>query len=248
MKSKHTLFLPVILLAFQTTILAQPTPEALLSQLPGIPTVNCTADRSEIDQFSDQISAVQAAIKEQVERIHATAQTQLNPSKVKMPTNVMANAEKMMALSKEQAELNERIMERMNRVSEIFKAVEDRDTIETRILAKKTEPLEKQLCSGVCTKEEAARSDAAEKKIHELNVQYCQMMSPLHTEAISQYLTTVKSLLPDYRRLSIVQNKFAGLQQMGQLVPETLSGYAAVDEYASALLTAYKYWVGKFNQ
>ena len=73
-------------------------------------------------------------------------------------------------------------------------------------------------------------------------------MSPLQTEAISQYLTTVKSLLPDYRKLTNVQNEVAKLQQIGEIVPQDLSCYAAIDEYATALLDAYKYCIGKFNR
>ena len=73
-------------------------------------------------------------------------------------------------------------------------------------------------------------------------------MSPLQTDAIEQYLTTVKSLLPDYRKLTNIQNEIATLQQIGEIVPQDLSCYSAIDDYADVLSSAYKYWVGKFNK
>lgn len=250
MKTTHTIQLLVVLLALAVGLTAQTTPEALLSQLPGIPTASCTADTWEMNRFSEQIYTVKAAIQDEIDRIHADAQATLTPATVKIPASAagIGNAKKLMELATEQTALGERIAERMQRIAGIFKEVEDRDTIETRILLVKTRPLEKLLCSGICSKAEIARSNAAEKQIYELNVKYCQLMSPLQTEAISQYLTTVKTLLPEYRKLSVLQNQFAGLQQLGEPVPENLSGLAAVDEYASVLLTAYKYTVGKFNQ
>ena len=73
-------------------------------------------------------------------------------------------------------------------------------------------------------------------------------MSPLQTAAIEQYLTTLKSLLPDYRKLTNIQNEIATLQQIGEVVPTDLSCYSAIDDYADVLLSAYKYWFGKFNK
>jgi len=53
--------------------------------------------------------------------------------------------------------------------------------------------------------------------------------------------------LPVYRKLTNVENKIAELQQIGNITPNELSCYAAIDDYTNALLNAYKYWVGKFN-
>lgn len=306
---------------------AQSTPEAFLSQLPSPPAVNCTADRTEIDRFSDRINKVQKQIHQTIDRIHADAQADMEKNKNDIVSNAIRqsglnksdvqklqksngsknegrkaaekvvseqygvslqeletvgemsdaeqekwaqqyadqmknqaeknpdaavkkgdNARRLFNLANEQKLLGERITERMNRVSQIFKDVEMQDTIETRKLEEKIRPLEKLLCSGICSDAEIARSNAAEKQIHAAKIEYCQKMSPLQTDAIEQYLTTLKSLLPDYRRLTEVENKVVELQQIGEIVPQDLSCYSAIDEYADMLSSAYKYWVGKFNK
>jgi hypothetical protein len=158
------------------------------------------------------------------------------------------NAKRLFNLANEQKLLGEHITKRMNRVSQIFKNVEMQDTIETRKLEEKIRPLERLLCSGICSDAEIARSNAAEKQIHAAKIEYCQKMSPLQTDAIEQYLTTLKSLLPDYRKLTNIQNEIATLQQIGEVVPTDLSCYSAIDDYADVLLSAYKYWFGKFNK
>lgn len=53
------------------------------------------------------------------------------------------------------------------------------------------------------------------------NLQYCEKMSPLQTNAIAQYLTTLKALFPDYRRLTEVQNEIVKFQ-FGEITPCTL--------------------------
>lgn len=153
---------------------------------------------------------------------------------------------RLFQLAKEQKELGETITEKMNRVSEIFKSVDLQDTIESRKLEERIKPLEKELCSGICTPAEIARSNAAEKQIYNLKIQYCEKMSPLQSNALSQYLTTLKTLFPIYRRLTEVENEIAR-DQFGDIVPADLSCYSAVDEYATALLEAYKYRVGKYR-
>lgn len=325
---KQLYFLFGVLFVFHfTSAKAQSTPEALLSQLPAVPTINCAADTAEINRFSDKIYEVKEMIQQIVDRIHSDAQAEMEQYKDKITSNAiqqsglkksdvqklqqsdgseeqgrkaaekvvseqygvslqelekvgkMSDAEQekwaqqyadqmmnearnnpkaavkkgdkprqLFGLAKEQKQLGEYITERMNRVALIFKNVEQQDSVESRKLEEKLRPLEKQLCSGICSDAEITRSKAAEKQIYALKIQFCQKMSPLQTEAISQYLTTVKSLLPDYRRLTEVQNEVVRLQQLGDLVPTDLSCYAAIDEYAAVLLTAYKYWVGKFDK
>ena len=154
---------------------------------------------------------------------------------------------RLFQLAKEQKELGETITERMNRVSEIFRSVDLQDTIESRKLEERIKPLEKELCSGICTAAEIARSNAAEKQIYNLKIQYCEKMSPLQSNALNQYLTTLKTLFPIYRRLTEVENEIAR-DQFGDIVPVDLSCYSAVDEYATALLDAYKFWVGKYRE
>lgn len=155
--------------------------------------------------------------------------------------------DRIFELAKEQKEIGDRITAKMTNVNRLFKNVEQQDTIETRKLTEQLRPLEKQLCSGICSPAEIARSRAAEKQIYNLKLRYCEKMSPLQIDAISQYLTSVKTLFPDYRRLTEVQNEIVRLQT-GVIVPADLSCYGAVGEYADVLSSAYKYWVGKFEQ
>ena len=303
MSTRKIFMLLLTLLALYVTAEAQSTPEALLNQLPGVPTVNCAADTTEVNRFTDRIYGIKATIQEIVERIHSDAQEnmeelqnnvsedksrsaaeksvseqygvslrelekvgEMNDSEQekwaqqyadRMKNDAKKNpkatvekgnkAKRLFELASEQKTLGESITERMKRVAMLLKEVEMQDSVETRKLEEKIRPLEQQLCSGICSDAEIARSNAAEKQIYALKIQHCQKMSPLQTEAISQYLTTVKSLLPDYRKLTNVQNEVAKLQQIGEIVPQDLSCYAAIDEYATVLLDAYKYCVGKFN-
>ena len=153
---------------------------------------------------------------------------------------------RLFELVKEEKAIGERITFAMEKVSHLFKNVETQDTIETRKLNEKIHPLEKQLCSGICSDAEIARSNAAEKQIYALKIKFCEKMSPMLIDAISQYLTTVKTLFPDYRRLTEIQNEITTLQQIGELVPQDLYCIKAVDEYADVLSSAYNYWVGVF--
>lgn len=166
------------------------------------------------------------------------------------PQETLKNQRKnarLFELAKEQKAIGERITEKMAKVDKLFRYIEQQDTIETRKLHEKLQPLEKQLCSGICSPAEIARSRAAEKQIYSLKLQHCEKMSPLQIDAITQYLTTVKTLFPDYRRLTEVQNEIVKLQ-FGVITPDDLSCYKAVDEYADVLSSAYNYWVGKFEK
>jgi len=174
----------------------------------------------------------------------ATQQAMQNPQATLKKQEKSA---RLFELAKEQKAIGERITDKMTRIDKLFKNIELQDTIETRKLNEKLRPLEKQLCMGICSPAEIARSRAAEKQIYSLKIQYCEKMSPLQIDAILQYLTTVKILFPDYRRLTEIQNEIAKLQT-GILVSTDLSCYKAVDEYADVLSSAYKYWVGKFDQ
>ena len=327
MRLNYYLILGAMLLFAHFEAKAQSTPEAFLGQLPSVPTVNCAADRAEIDRFADRIYRVKTDLQQVIDRIHADAQADMEKNKNKVVSNAISQSglnksdvrklqqsdgsedegqkavekavseqygvsmqdlekvgemsdeeqekwaqnyannmmqqakqnpkatikktdksARLFELAKEEKAIGERITYDMTRVTQIFKNVEEQDTIETRILNKKLRPLEKQLCSGICTDAEIARSRAAEKQIYNLKIQYCEKMSPLQTNAISQYLTTIKTLFPDYRRLTEIQNEITTLQQIGELVPQDLYCIKAVDEYANVLSEAYKYWVGKFEQ
>lgn len=322
---KYSVLLSILLISYYH-VHAQSAPEALLAQLPGIPNVNCAADTSEINRFSDRIYKVKEIIDQEIDRIHSNAQSDMEASKNKIMSDAVRQsglsgndlkklqqsggskeqgrkaaekvvmdqynlslqdlekvgemsdaeqekwaqdyADKMMNqakkdpeaavkkgdkakqlfdLASEQKKLGEYITERMTRVAGILHNVEIQDSIETRKLEEKIRPLEDQLCSGICTPAEAARSRAAEKQIYTLKIKFCEKMSPLLADAISQYQTTLKALLPDYRKLTDIQNEIVRLQQTGVMVPDDLSCYTAVSEYADVLSEAYRYWVGKFN-
>lgn len=326
MKTKQLFLITITLLSSTFITKAQSSPEALLSQLPNVPTVYCDADTNEINRFSDRIHKIKAELKEIIDQIHAEAQNNSEKLKEKIVSNaysstglnqqdinqlqnqnqdeegtnaaiektvnnqygtslseleavgemseadqekwaqqyanrMMTEAKKdpkkaisrkepsrrLLELAKEEKQLGQNITSKMLRISKLFQDVDACDTIELRNLEIKMAPLEKQLCSGICTDAEIARSNAAEKQIYNLKIKYCQKLSPLQTEALSQYLTTLKSLLPDYRRLTEVQNEVATLQQIGDITPIDLSSYAAIDEYADALLNAYRFWIGKFE-
>lgn len=157
-------------------------------------------------------------------------------------------SKRLFELASEEKKIGMNITAQMERISKIFKNVDIQDSIETIKLENKLHPLERQLVSGIATEAEAARSRAAEKQIHAAKVEFGQKMSPIQIDAIAQYLSTVKSLLPQYRRLAEVQNEVVRIQQIGEITPKDLSCYSAIYEYAASLSTAYRYWVGKFNQ
>lgn len=169
---------------------------------------------------------------------------QQNPQAV---AKKQAKSARLFELAKEQKVVNERITARMERIANLFTAVDLQDSIETRKMNEKLPALERQLCSGICSPAEIARSKAAERQIYNLRLQYCEKMSPMLTDAISKYLTTVKALFPDHRRLIEIQNEMATLQS-GVIISVNTSCYKAVNSYASALSSAYRFWAGKFEQ
>jgi hypothetical protein len=83
------IFLCAIMLVAYSVLQAQSTPEAFLSQLPSPPTGNCTADRAEIDRFSDRIYKVQEQIRQTIDRIHADAQADTEKNKNKIVSNAI---------------------------------------------------------------------------------------------------------------------------------------------------------------
>ena len=172
-------------------------------------------------------------------------QAQENPQQVKQKQDKNAH---LYALAKEQKEIGERIQAKMNELSQLAKAIELQDTLETRTLQQKSAPLEKQLCSGICTPAEIARSNAAEKQIYSLHRTYCSKLSPMQLAYVARYLTVIKGLFPDYRRLTVVQNELSKINLGVEPVHPDLSCYAAVDEYMHVLASAYNYWVAPFEQ
>lgn len=82
MKRNQLLLFAVLIL--NISVKAQQTPESLLGQLPTPPTINCAADRAEIDRFSDRINKVQEQIRQVIDRIHADAQADMEKNKSKI--------------------------------------------------------------------------------------------------------------------------------------------------------------------
>ncbi len=240
-----TIFLSLFLLASSIAGQAQTTPEALLARLPAVPTINCAADTSEVNRFTERIYEVKSMIQAEVDRIHASAKSDIVAGDIGDLGIDAQSSQKLYKLATEQNEIGDRITERMTRISNLFVAIEMKDTMATKELKVQMKPWEEQLCSGICTPAEVARSNAAEKQIYALKIKYCEKMSPLQTDAITQYLTTLKGLFADYRRLADVQNETIKMMKVGEIVPKDLSCYTALDEYATALLDSYKYWVGK---
>jgi len=150
-------------------------------------------------------------------------------------------------LAKEQESISQRIGALGTKEQNLLINIMEQDTAETRELNKKIPPLMKQICSGICSSAEIARSKAAEKQIYSLKLNYCEKMSRLQLNYISQCLADAKALLRDYRRLEEIQEKISALQCGAPLDLNGNYCFGAVDRYAQALSTAYKYWVGKMK-
>ncbi len=282
----------ILLLICQLSLHAQPSPEALLSRLPSVPTVKCDADRTEIDDFLNSIYLVKTDLQTIIDKMQTDAAASAAEIEAKIRSGALPqaginvaemekvaamseeeliqwaqahadqlleesqnssfdelqmNSARLFELAQEQQALSEQITNKNGDLQLLLLEVNEQDKEEYDKLREQITPLEKQLCSGICTDAEIARSNTAEKQIYNLRISYCQKMSPLLSAALSEYLTGVKSLFPDYRRLAEVQNEMATLQD-GVGYPVDISCYAAVDDYADVLLDAYKYWVGKFRK
>ncbi len=312
------------LVVIQMTASAQQTPEALLGQLPAIPTIVCSADTAVVNQFTSRIYKMQSALKEVTDRINdevmadeeksmhkissdlarqsgldqedieqedlteaqamkaaaAMVKEQYNISlqdleqvgdmsdaeqeewaqnfasgkmqqAKKNPQAALKNQDKnarMFGLAKEQKAIVEEIDAKKSKLTRLYKNLETQDSIEQGKLEAKIDPLEKELCSGICSPAEIARSRAAEKQIYNLRLQHCEKMSIVQNNYIQQYLTEIKTFFPLTRRLEQIQSELSGLTYGAVQKPDDLSCYVLVEEYSNVLLTAYKYWVGKFEQ
>ena len=89
MRLNYYLIVGAMLLFAYFEAKAQSTPEAFLGQLPSVPTVNCAADRAEIDHFTDKIYKVKSDLKEFIDRIHADAQADMEKNKNKVVSNAI---------------------------------------------------------------------------------------------------------------------------------------------------------------
>jgi len=268
MKTKQPLLLAFVLFSICFAVRAQPSPEALLAQLPAIPKVDCAIDEEKVNAFTDKIDRVTTEISDIVESIRSNTKAKMGnidemsdaerekwamEYAARMMNQAMSQSDinrnkRLFELAEEQKSLGQTIDNIIADLGKVMKQVEQRDTIESRKLKIQMDPLEKQLCSGICSPAEVARSRAAEKQIYMLKTEYCKTMSPVMENAIAQYLTAVRKLFPVYRRLAEVQNETSKIQGIGEFVPEDLSCYTAVNDYATELSQVYKYRVGKFYE
>ena len=92
MKRKQRFTLLAMMLMAHAALQAQPTPEALLSQLPDPSAVNCYVDRAEIDCFGDLISKEQEKISQTIDRLQADAAAETENNKDKIASNAMRQA------------------------------------------------------------------------------------------------------------------------------------------------------------
>ena len=80
MRLNYYLIVGAMLLFAYFEAKAQSTPEAFQVSC-HVPTVNCAADRAEIDHFTDKIYKVKSDLKEFIDRIHADAQADMERTK-----------------------------------------------------------------------------------------------------------------------------------------------------------------------
>ncbi|MDD3080552.1 MAG: hypothetical protein PHH37_15830 [Paludibacter sp.] len=159
---------------------------------------------------------------------------------------------RIIKLQKEQMAIYDRINDKKNIEANLLKNIDLQDSIETNKLIAKIGPMNKEISSymGICTPAEAARSRMLEKQVYNLKLEYCEKLSPMQLSYIKQYLDNMKILKPDYIRLIEIQNELSQLQYGTSLIPDD-SDFLYIDNiqsYAGVLSSAYKYWVGKFEQ
>lgn len=143
------------------------------------------------------------------------------------------------------------IYENLNR---IYKAIIERDTVETRKKSEKIKTIEKAWADTPWPPRALSQDPAVDlkfkKQIYQCEREYCNTMSPLMLDYITRYLTGLKSAIPLYRRLLKLDNEISEAQMLNSAVinDENLYAVAAVEEYAKVLENAYTYRCGKFSE
>ncbi len=150
-------------------------------------------------------------------------------------------------LGVEQKTILERLSAIWEKVGKAEKNYRYQDSVQSKILQQKLEPLEKDpvLHGGCATAAELQRARALEKQIYNLKLQHCEKMSSILLDYILQYQSALKISFPDYVRQTEIANELSKIQNGLEASPVEASGLGAVDSYANLLLEAYKYWVPK---
>ncbi len=152
-------------------------------------------------------------------------------------------------LGVEQKTILERLSAIWEKVGKAEKNYRYQDSVQSKILQQKLEPLEKDpvLHGGCATAAELQRARALEKQIYNLKLQHCEKMSPILLDYILQYQSALKISFSDYVRQTEIANELSKIQNGLEASPVEASGLGAVDSYADLLLEAYKYWVPKIE-
>ena len=152
-------------------------------------------------------------------------------------------------LGVEQKAILERLSAIWEKVGKAEKNYRYQDSVQSKILQQKLEPLEKDpvLHGGCATAAELQRARALEKQIYNLKLQHCEKMSPILLDYILQYQSALKISFSDYVRQTEIANELSKIQNGLEASPVEASGLGAVDSYADLLLEAYKYWVPKIE-
>ena len=152
-------------------------------------------------------------------------------------------------LGVEQKTILERLSAIWEKVGKAEKNYRYQDSVQSKILQQKLEPLEKDpvLHGGCATAAELQRARALEKQIYNLKLQHCEKMSPILLDYILQYQSALKISFSDYVRQTEIAKELSKIQNGLEASPVEASGLGAVDSYADLLLEAYKYWVPKIE-
>ncbi|MDD2491665.1 MAG: hypothetical protein PHV12_05675 [Bacteroidales bacterium] len=134
-----------------------------------------------------------------------------------------------------------------------MKEIELRDTIESRALKARLQPIISQMreinLGEGSTRADAQRWESLSKQAYNQEVKFCEKMSPMWIDYIVKHLAYVKKIIPMLREAQEIENKIGEIQMnKGDLIKDVnAAGAAAVNGYASLLAESYKYCIGKYE-
>lgn len=143
-------------------------------------------------------------------------------------------------LIQEQQMLVKKIQDRMAGFDEKFKAL---DQEADKLMEKEQTPIKKKLKSygDIIDKKQEAQVKQDIKALNAVKKRYCETFSPRYRALLDEYLSAVKSCLPDYKKLEQITAK----TQFGLDAPiEANDGYQGIEallKYLPYLATSYKY-------
>jgi len=158
-------------------------------------------------------------------------------------------AKRLYDLGMEQKAIADRLSIQWEKVRKAEKNYRYQDSVQSKILEKKLEPLIKDpvLSGGCASAAELQRARALEKQIYNLKKQHCEKMSPILLDYILQYQSALQMSFAEYARQTEIANELSKIQNGVKIIPVESSGLGGVDSYADQLLDAYKYWVPKLE-